>query len=128
MMSEIPQLEDIRRLEEALHRPDVRRSPEAVEQLLAPDFFEFGSSGRVYRREQTIRLLAEESEISEAAAPVASDYVLTVIAPGAVLLTYLTRRQDADGEGERQTLRSSIWTWSDGQWRMAFHQGTPRNT
>jgi len=35
-------------LEQSLLRPKIRRSPAAVTALLADDFVEFGSSGRVY--------------------------------------------------------------------------------
>src|ERR1700704_331719 len=60
-MKDLPhRLDEIRSLEEALHRPEVRRSREAVEGLLAEGFVEFGSSGTIYQREQIIDLLAQE--------------------------------------------------------------------
>ena len=40
-------IDRFRALEQALHRPDVRGSREAVNAILADDFREFGSSGRV---------------------------------------------------------------------------------
>ena len=47
-MKNLPELlNEIRSLEEALHRPEIRRSRKAVEGLLAEGFVEFGSSGRV---------------------------------------------------------------------------------
>jgi hypothetical protein len=39
--------QELQRLEEALLRPDVRRSPEVMAALLAEDFRAFGQSGRV---------------------------------------------------------------------------------
>ena len=39
--------QELQRLEEALLRPDVRRSPEVMAALLAEDFRECGQSGRV---------------------------------------------------------------------------------
>lgn len=115
-------LSEIRALEEALHRPDIRRSRQAVEALLADDFVEFGSSGTVYTRAETIALLMEEDE-EEGGALHAYDYALTSIAPDAVLLTYRTTRM-VPGEPERHSLRSSIWVCSAMGWRMRFHQGT----
>ena len=39
----------LRTLEERLLQPDVRRSAQAVASLLADEFVEFGSSGRVFK-------------------------------------------------------------------------------
>jgi hypothetical protein len=40
---------DRRQLEESLWRPQTRFDREYTDNILAPDFFEFGRSGRVYR-------------------------------------------------------------------------------
>lgn len=117
-------LAEIRALEEALHRPEVRGSRAAVEALLAEDFFEFGSSGTVYRRPQIIDLLVAEASDVPAGALRADDYALTPISADAVLLTYRTTRE-ADGAPGRAVLRSSIWRRSGDGWRLVFHQGTP---
>ena len=117
-------IDDIRALEEALHRPEIRRSRAAVEALLADGFTEFGSSGTVYSRAETIALLTED-EGDDAGDDVlwAGDYALTPISADAVLLTYRTRRTAGDGS-ERHALRSSLWTHDGHRWRMLFHQGT----
>ena len=46
--------EFLRRLEERLLQPEVRQSAEAVADLLADDFIEFGSSGQVFNKQQII--------------------------------------------------------------------------
>ncbi len=115
-------LEEIRALEEALHRPEVRRARASVEALLAEDFVEFGSSGTVYQRAEIIDLLSEEGAGHDDL--YADGYVLTPIATGAVLLTYRTARM-VEGEAPRYVLRSSIWKLTELGWQMAFHQGTP---
>ncbi|HEV7308770.1 DUF4440 domain-containing protein [Ensifer sp.] len=122
MTSTLPELSEIRALEEALHRPEVRGSRAALEDLLAEGFVEFGASGTVYLRAEIIDLLMQEDETDVAEIRTA-DYRLTPISPGAVLLTYRTHRIEADGS-ERHALRSSIWTWDGAKWRMLFHQGT----
>ncbi|MCQ4632442.1 DUF4440 domain-containing protein [Shinella sp. CPCC 100929] len=116
-------LDDIRALEEALHRPEVRCSREAVETLLAEGFVEFGSSGTIYRREETIALLAEEGDETDDGALEAGDYCLKPISGDAVLLTYRTCRTRRDGS-QRHVLRSSIWKHDGHRWQMMFHQGT----
>jgi hypothetical protein len=44
----------LERLEEELWREETRFDRQRMEQLLAPDFFEFGRSGRVYQRADTL--------------------------------------------------------------------------
>ena len=117
-------LDEIRALEEALHRPDIRRSREAVENLLAQGFVEFGSSGTVYHRAETIALLAEEEGGDANGGSLQADnYALTRIAADAGLLTYRTIRTGTDGS-KRHVLRSSIWKHDGERWQMLFHQGT----
>ncbi|WP_087001763.1 DUF4440 domain-containing protein [Rhizobium sullae] len=116
-------LNEIRSLEEALHRPEIRRSRTAVEALLAEGFVEFGASGRAYRRAEIIDLLVQENDGEDAGELLTYDYALSSISSDAVLLTYRTRRTRGDGS-ERHVLRSSIWKLSDLGWKMLFHQGT----
>ena len=52
--------EHLRRCEESLLDPVIRRDRARVAALLADDFEEFGSSGRVWTREQIFNLLATE--------------------------------------------------------------------
>lgn len=123
-MADLPvQLDDIRALEEALHRPEVRRSRAAVEALLAERFMEFGASGTTYHRAETIELLCEEDDEPDEGELEATDFALTPICSDAVLLTYRTIRRAGDGS-QRQALRSSIWKRTAGRWQMLFHQGT----
>ncbi|MBB4231739.1 DUF4440 domain-containing protein [Rhizobium mongolense] len=116
-------LSEIRLLEEALHRHEIRRSRTAVEELLSEDFVEFGSSGAIYRRNEIIDLLVQENDNADPGELLAYDYSLTTISSDAVLLTYRTRRAREDGS-ERHVLRSSIWKHSEIGWQMLFHQGT----
>jgi hypothetical protein len=117
-------LAEIRSLEEALHRPSVRRSRDALEQLLAKGFVEFGSSGAVYHRDELIvRLVQEDNDNDEVQTELgACDYALTSISTDAALLTYRTHHKESDGE--QLVLRSSIWKYAEGRWQMLFHQGT----
>ena len=108
-----------RELEESLLRPEIRSSPSAVDRLLADEFVEFGSSGRVYGRRVVVEALRNEPPVDRTL----RDLRVRPLADGVVLLTYRSSRRDASGE--RQFLRSSVWKNVGGQWRMVFHQGTP---
>ena len=53
----------LRELEERLLRAEVRRSPAVVAELLADEFVEFGSSGRVFDKQQMIDALRRERRL-----------------------------------------------------------------
>ena len=100
-------------LEERLVYPDVRASTELID-LLVDEFREFGSSGRVFTRDEIVDLLAAEAsrEIT------LHDFRCEAISSDVALVTY--RSSSESGE----VLRSSLWVCRDGRWRMLFHQGT----
>lgn len=102
--------------ERALLRADVRHDETALRTLLAPDFREFGQSGRAYDRDQMIgALLASPAED----VPVhLSEQTTLPLGPDTVLLTYLLSH---DGRFSR---RSSLWRCAEGGPRLVFHQGT----
>jgi hypothetical protein len=110
----------LRDLEERLLRSDVRRSPTALGDLLADDFVEFGSSGRVFDKQQIIDALHQESARSPRSV---LDFRTSVLGPRVVLATY--RLSWSDGEVSQHSLRSSIWKLVGERWQMIFHQGTP---
>ena len=116
-------IDEIRLLEEALHRREVRNSREAVENLLGESFVEIGASGKAYSRAEMVELLVSETDDTNDTKLQATGYSLTSISADAVLLTYRTCRVVSDGS-ERHVLRSSIWAQRGGRWQLVFHQGT----
>ncbi len=106
----------IRSLELALLTPSTRNEPEAVTHLLAEEFREFGSSGRVFGREEIVALLRVESSPSST---MLRDFECRQLAPNLALATYRTIR--AHGSS---VLRSSIWICREERWQLLFHQGT----
>jgi hypothetical protein len=117
-----PDIDLFRALEQALHRPEVRGSRQAVAALLADNFVEFGSSGRIYDKAIVVDALAKEASAANTAAPEMLDFTVQALAPDVVLVTY---RSCTSGENEdRNVLRSSIWKQVGGSWQMLFHQGT----
>ena len=111
----------IRDLELRLLQPETRASGSALRALLAEDFIEFGSSGRVYDREAIVEALAGREPTWRYHL---SDFEAVQLAPGLVLATYRIRAIPADGDQQRCSLRSSIWRHHDDGWQMLFHQGT----
>ena len=100
--------------------PAVRRDQAQVSALLTEDFFEFGASGRIWRRDEILHLLATESY----APPILEDFACHRLADETVLVTYRTVRANTETEQREAVLRSSIWVHREGKWRIRFHQGT----
>ena len=111
----------LRFLEESLLDPAVRRDRLRLKDLLAEDFLEFGSSGRVWNRNTIIELLARESSFVP---PQIEDFRCSLLAEDVALIAYRTVRTDPDTGTGLASLRSSVWVHTNGGWRMRFHQGT----
>lgn len=104
-------------LETELLDPTIRKNAGRLDQLLADDFREFGSSGRIFSKSEVIQLLQHEAsdEIT------IRNFAATFLSPEAVLVTYQSFRS---GALNRSDLRSSIWIFRDERWQVLFHQGT----
>jgi hypothetical protein len=112
----------LKELEERLLDPSIRRDPKQVAPLLADDFREFGSSGRVFDKAAILKDLQDEPTRP---AYLLSDFAIREISPTAVLITYKATRRSPSGETIGQSWRSSLWVCLDGAWQIIFHQGTP---
>ena len=109
-------------LEERLLQPDIRKSAKDVMDLLADEFIEFGSSGRVFDKQQIINSLQNEP-IESLTQRAITEFKTLVLATGVVLVTYRIVRH-ISGEQPVHSLRSSIWKLNNDRWKMIFHQGT----
>jgi len=112
----------LRQLEERLLDPTVRCDSALVASLLADDFIEFGSSGRVFNKSAILEDLKNETPRP---ASLLSDFAIRKLSPAIVLVTYRATRFNANEEETGQSRRSSLWAHVNGQWQMTFHQGTP---
>jgi hypothetical protein len=107
----------LRRLEESLWRAETRFNRNHMNQVLAPDFLEFGRSGRVYAREDVLDVPPQPINATLA------EFTVRSIAPNVALLTYLSEL--TYDEVKEVANRSSLWSRHSGAWRIRFHQGTP---
>lgn len=102
----------IEALERSLLDPSVRQSTEQLNTLIADDFLEFGSSGKVYNKHDCIKPDEYPRKF------VVSDFKIKELSKDVTLATYKTTE---DGIA---SLRSSIWQRYGDEWKMIFHQGT----
>ncbi len=94
------------------------RSRKRLEERISLDFVEFGKSGCVYGREETIVALLELKQPR----PIEIErFALAELGPDAVLARYRT----IDRRDGTAALRASIWRREGEDWRLLFHQGTP---
>lgn len=108
-------------LETSLLKPEVRSSREELDKLLADDFMEFGSSGNIYRKEDTLKNLPASSDKVEFSM---GDFKVRQLSENLVLATFKTEKT-INGVEKITSLRSSIWKKVGDEWQLFFHQGTP---
>jgi hypothetical protein len=107
-------------LEQLLQDPEVRKDRKQLGELLAPDFIEYGSSGRVYNRQQVIEALALEEPM-----PLLTiGLKVKLLGEGFAFVTYESARLSVVGRTAHASLRSSLWRFDNDRWQMVFHQGT----
>lgn len=111
---------ELRRLEEALLDPAVRRNRARVTAMLTEDMREFGASGRIWTRDSLLELLATEAISPQQV----EDFECRELAEGVALVTYRLIGSDLATGRHKSSLRSSIWVRQSGDWRLRFHQGT----
>jgi hypothetical protein len=101
-------------LEERLLHPSRVKDRATLLPLLAEDFQEYCSSGRIYSRQQTI----DDLMTSTPRSATISHFYVTVLAPDAALATYHATTS------LHTSHRSSLWVFRDKRWQLLFHQGT----
>lgn len=106
-------------LEQELWREETYLDKPRVNELIASDFFEFGRSGRVWQRQDT---LAAERLPRDAVRPV-PEFQIRLLDEYIAQVTYDSAFM-YDGVVE-YTHRSSIWSRTTSGWVIRFHQGTP---
>jgi len=105
-------------LEESLWRAEARFDRDYLERILAPDFIEFGRSGRIYSRRE---IIDTPSQPIRARSPLQT-FAVRPAGDAVALVTYVN--EVTYGEVEYGN-RSSLPLRVPGGWQLKFHQGTP---
>lgn len=107
-------------LETSLLKPEVRSSVEQLDNLLADDFKEFGSSGRIYTKENILeRLPSNTDDVIYRV----SDFDMKVLSDSLVMTNFKTDKV-INGTERVSSLRTSLWVRENDEWKIFFHQGT----
>ncbi len=109
-------------LEEELWCEETRFNIARMEQVIAEDFFEFGKSGWVYQKSDTLSIAPQPIE---AVIPL-PNLKVRLLTENLAQVTYNSVIKYDDVV--EKTRRSSIWTRCSSSpqgWVLRFHQGTP---
>ncbi len=108
----------LRKLEPVFHTPATLPPSVKPTDLLAPEFFEVGASGRRYARDEVIGVMADRVTRGEPELLEPVDFACTRVTQDVFLATYRLRQK------ERWTWRNSLWRREGGAWKLVYHQGT----
>ena len=89
-----------------------------LENRLSVDFHEYGKSGVIHNRDRTIDMLLNLQNNRDITI---NNFSATLLDENVVIVHYLSHETNT----AQYTLRTSIWKFEDGFWKMFFHQGTP---
>lgn len=109
----------LERLEAELWRAETRFDQQRMNAIIASDFFEFGRSGRIYERQQTLDVADQPLK---AILPL-PDFCVRLLDENIAQSTY-NSAVEYDGVVEHAR-RSPIWSRTASGWMLRFHQGTP---
>lgn len=110
----------IYKLETDLLKPEIRASIEKLNELIADDFIEYGSSGLIYNKENILERLPQ----GNSPAYFLYDFEVFVLSEDIVQTRFKTDRTNLDNT-KTTSLRTSLWKKDNGNWQIFFHQGTP---
>ncbi|MCC7522235.1 DUF4440 domain-containing protein [Candidatus Uhrbacteria bacterium] len=108
-------------LELSILSPEVRRSREKLDALLADDFMEIGSSGAMYKKHDTLTHLPNSTDKTEYEL---FDFDARSLSEELVQTFFKTKRTINDSDVTISN-RTSLWKKHGDSWQMVYHQGTP---
>jgi hypothetical protein len=111
--------EFLKSLEIELLQYETRHNPARINELIADDFLEYGSSGKSFGKKEALESLPKE----EGVVIQHSDMEARMISESIGQVLFKTSIQK-DSAPPKVALRSSLWRKTESWWQMFFHQGT----
>ena len=111
----------IEQRERALMQTDWNANPELIDEFLAMDFEEINSNGQITARQDAVNwLLHKNNDVQWTL----MNFRIKVLADEIVLARYSTQSSVKLHNVRKGSMRTSIWQFQNGQWKMIFHQAT----
>ncbi|NFF82548.1 DUF4440 domain-containing protein [Clostridium botulinum] len=114
--------EQILEAETDLLKSEIRKSSEKINQILANDFIEFSSSGKEYYYKNG-DVFQDEMDNTQFNWEIVN-FRIKELSSDCILSMYKLIKHNEIDENKKYSLRSSIWKYTTGKWKMFFHQGT----
>ncbi len=109
-------IDQILQFEEKLLINEIRKDIQSLSSLIADDFFEFGSSGKIWTKQDVLDQLPKENLQNNLKI---IDFTIIYQSQDFICVSYKLLKND-----KLNSLRSSSWQKFVGKWMMVFHQGT----
>ena len=106
----------LRRLEEKLLQPDIRRSSQELSKLIDSQFFEYCSSGNIYKYK-----ISDSYDQPDFNCEIID---FTIRNLGTEHIIYTVIKHHETNQDKKYSLRTSIWERKNNKWKIIFHQGT----
>ena len=103
-------------LELSLWHPSNRYNRVLMDATFAPDFREFGRSGRCYTRAELLNATPHDFDAT------LHDFTEHPLSDTITLTTYISELRTP--KGPERANRASIWDRASGRWQLRFHQAT----
>jgi hypothetical protein len=114
-------IELIQRLELKLLQTDLTTHSGLIDELLAENFEEIDSHGKIHSRNDVITwLMRKDPSIHWAF----KDFRIKILADDCVLAIYSLQKPDQSGTPNAGSIRTSIWQRQGEHWKMVFHQAS----
>lgn len=111
----------IQELELKLLQTDLKANPVLINELLSDEFEEISNSGRMNSRADVVHwLLTKDSH----ARWFLLDFRIKVLTDDLVMAIYRTGKSDDTKNMSEGSIRTSLWKYQAGRWKMLFHQAS----
>lgn len=116
--------EHIQQLELKLLQTDLKANPMLINELLSDEFEEISNSGQVNSRDDVIHwLLAKNNHVRWSLI----DFRIKVLTNDLVMAIYRAKKSDDSENIGKGSIRTSLWKYQKGAWKMLFHQASKQN-
>lgn len=113
---------EILKLENDILLSSTRKCAEKISDILDDEFLEYTSSGKEYHYKKG-DVFQDKDDYKELDWRI-YEFKVKQLSEECILATYKVVKNDEEDESKKYTLRSSIWKYIHGKWKMVFHQGT----
>ncbi len=112
-------LNELKVREPIFHHPELGTTRKDFENMIVPDYWEVGASGKRYGKDVILDELEKRYTSGYMDNMEATDFHIRALSSDTYLLTYNLLE-----DKERKTRRTTIWQKTNSDWKIVYHQGT----